>query len=389
MPLRDNNGRYLFRHIPDELIRRVNQQELSVDFTKGSRLQLLGSDNMDSIIGSNPVGVAYTEFAIQSPMAYDLFKPILLANKGFAIFNSTPRGQNHFHKMFLYALDAKDWFVSYKTADDVYRDAEGEDGDPVITEADVQRAIAEGMDPDLVKQEFYCDWRGYATGSYYGALVNQMRDEGRISVVPWDQSRRVFTAWDVGVADATAIIFAQCDPAGGVNVIDYIEVRGQGLAFYLKEVLAKPYKYSNHYAPHDIQAREWQTGRSRISMAADLGIRFRMVPNVGVQDGIDSARAMLPMTRIDLERGKQLVDALANYHRAYDEKTNTYSKAPVHDSNSHGADAFRYLSLIIDDERDERRRMVPPQVVGLRGTGLFDDEANDTDYKSPSGRVSF
>jgi hypothetical protein len=244
---KDNEGKpFLFRHIPDALIARVNQQELSVDLTNGSRIQLLGSDNMDSIIGSNPVGVAYSEFAIQSPMAYDLFKPILLANKGFAIFNSTPRGQNHFHKMFLYALDAPDWFVSYKTAEDVYRDAEGEDGEPVITEADVQRAIAEGMDPDLVKQEFYCDWRGYATGSYYGALINQMRDEGRISVVPWDPNRRVFTAWDIGVADATAIIFAQCDPGGGVNVIDYIEVRGQGLAFYAKEVLAKPYRYSTH-----------------------------------------------------------------------------------------------------------------------------------------------
>jgi hypothetical protein len=292
--------------------------------------------------------------------------------------------------MYLRAPDAKDWFLSYKTCEDIFKDAGGEDGEPVITRADIDRAVADGMDPDLVNQEFLCDWRGYATGSYFGQLVNQMRDEGRLTVVPWDPQRRVFTSWDIGVADSTAIIFAQCDPGGGVTIIDYIEVRGQGLAFYAKEVLAKPYKYSNHYAPHDIQAREWQTGRSRISMAADLGIRFRMVPNIGIQDGIDSLRALLPMMRIDVERGKRLIEALSNYHRSFDEKTNTYSKTPKHDEFSHGADAARYLSIIIDDERDERRRLVTPQVVGLKGTGLWDDEITDeNEYKSPSRRVSF
>jgi hypothetical protein len=192
------------------------------------------------------------------------------------------------------------------------------------------------------------------------------------------------------VWDSTAIVFAQCSPNGSVEIIDYIETRGQGLAFYAKEVLAKPYKYSNHYAPHDIKAREWQTGRSRISMAADLGIRFRMVPNIGVQDGIDSARALLPMARIDVDRCKRLIEALSNYHRDFDERTNTYSKTPKHDEWSHGADAFRYLSLIIDEEREERSRMVPARVVGLH-TSPWDEPEDFDNYNEQirKDRVSF
>jgi hypothetical protein len=87
---------FLFRHIPELLITRANEQEMSVDFSSGSRIQLLGSDNIDSIVGSNPVGIAYTEYAMQSPLAWEMLRPILMQNHGFALFNSTPRGQTIF-----------------------------------------------------------------------------------------------------------------------------------------------------------------------------------------------------------------------------------------------------------------------------------------------------
>ena len=159
----------------------------------------------------------------------------------------------------------------------------------------------------------------------------------------------VFTVWDLGVADATAIWFGQI--AGReIHIIDYYEAQGEGLPYFARELRSRPYFYANHYAPHDIEVRELGSGKSRKEMAANLGLYFRVVPNLPIQDGIDAARAILQRCWFDRIKCDIGLRALRNYHKEWDQKKGVYRSNPFHDKSSHGADAFRYLALIADRE---------------------------------------
>ncbi len=91
-----NDGKRILDYIPREIIESKNAQEMKIRFTNGSMYQLIGSDNIDSLVGSNPKIIIFSEYAIQSPAAWAYLSPILEVNKGYAIFISTPRGKNHF-----------------------------------------------------------------------------------------------------------------------------------------------------------------------------------------------------------------------------------------------------------------------------------------------------
>jgi phage terminase large subunit len=88
-----NNGERFLDYIPKELITSTNSQEMKVYLANGSLIQLIGSDNVDSLMGTNPIGIIFSEYALQDPIAYQFLRPILLANGGWAMFVSTPSWQ--------------------------------------------------------------------------------------------------------------------------------------------------------------------------------------------------------------------------------------------------------------------------------------------------------
>lgn len=371
----DAEGFPFLSHIPEELVVHKNRTELRVELVNGSAIQLLGSDNIDSIVGVNPVGVVFSEYSLQDPRAYDLYRPILNENSGWALFNGTPRGKNHFYKLYEKIKDDPNWYTSVLTVSDTRRDAPGESLGPVVTPEMIEQDKREGMDDDLVQQEYYVNFSGVQTGAYYGRLVELAETEGRISDVPWNPRLPVFTAWDLGVADAMVVIYAQLDGAR-VNIIDFVEQSGEGLAYFAKAVLRKNYVYSNHYAPHDIAARELTSGKSRLELARDLGLDFRIAPNLPVQEGIDSLRSLFPRLWIDRTRCARLVSCLTSYHKLWDPRHEQYGKTPVHDWSSHAADAARYLSLVYDLEYQHRN--VETTSTGLKEP-IFDDPVAEED----------
>ncbi len=377
--LDDDGKTFLFSHLPVEVIQGRNETELRVELINGSKIQLIGSDNIDRVVGSNPVGLVFSEFSIQSPSAWDFLRPIILAegNKGWAAFNFTPRGENHAKKLWDNAVaHPETWFSSIKTIEDTARDAVGEKGGRVVTDDSIEVLRAEGKEEDFIQQEFYCSFNGVRAGSYYAPQLLAMQDEVRYTDVPWDPSVPVFTAWDLGIADAMAVIYAQWH-GEMLHIIDYEECTGEGLQQVIPRVRGRAYTYSNHYAPHDIKQRELVSGRSRLEAAQDLGIPFRIVPDMSVQDGIDSVRRMLSMVRIDKRNCAKLFGHLGQYHKEYDEKTNTFGDKPVHDSSSHGADAARYLSIIFDQERPERFAEV--KVSGLHSNPIDDSDPDENE----------
>ena len=191
-------------------------------------------------------------------------------------------------------------------------------------------------------------WEGdcYANkdGAYYADhIINK-----QISTIPVDRSLPVNTAWDLGIADATAIWLFQVQ-GKSVRFVSYYESSGEGIQHYL-DALAE-YKqehgiqWGHHIAPHDIRVREWSTGQSRQEMAANLGINFEIAPSLPIIDGIESVRRLLGSAWFDEENCKAGIRSLRNYRKEWDDKRQAYKTKPLHDWTSHCADAMRYCAV--------------------------------------------
>ena len=114
----DRNGMRFLDHFPAQVVTKKNETELKLQVANGSIFQIVGTDNYDSIMGSNPVGCVFSEYALQNPAAWDFIRPILAENEGWAVFNFTPRGMNHGYELFQMAERNQDWFCELLTVDD-------------------------------------------------------------------------------------------------------------------------------------------------------------------------------------------------------------------------------------------------------------------------------
>lgn len=340
-------GQRIMDYIPDELITKINIQEMKITLVNGSQLYFLGSDNFDSLRGSNPKGIVFSEYAYQHPNTYPTLRPILVANDGWCVFISTPFGENHFYKLYEVARQSDEWFCDIKTVEDT----------DVVTPEQIEKEEQEGlMSRDMIEQEYYCSFSTGALGSFYAKYINRMELNNQIADVPWEPAFPVFTAWDLGVRDATVIIFFQII-GKSVHIIDLYSNDSVGLEHYVSVVLEKPYQFSKHFAPHDIMVKEFGSGLTRLDKARELGIKFEIktdrntrssaVPNVSIMDGIETVRSTLPRVWIDKTKSARLVSALRDYRKEYDTKNKVYRSKPLHDENSHYADAMRYLCLAL------------------------------------------
>ena len=143
----DNDGLRMIAHIPSEIIKNKNATGLQIELTNGSFIQLIAADTFaETGVGTNPRGVVFSEYSISNPNVWDYLRPILLANKGWAIFNFTPRGMNHATKLLINSKDKDNWFTETLTVDDTH----------VLTEEELQSELADGMPRDLWEQEYYC-----------------------------------------------------------------------------------------------------------------------------------------------------------------------------------------------------------------------------------------
>jgi hypothetical protein len=384
----DKSGRPFLSNFPPELVAGRWEDELKLRLSLGggrfSTFQLIGVDKLgqdksgDSIVGTNPVGCVFSEYSLMSERAYNLMRPVLRENDGWAVFVYTPRGKNHGYKLWRATEGNPAWFRSLQTVETTRRDAPGEDGRVVVTREDIEADLLEGMDPALVKQEYYCSFEGALSGSYYGDLIVQMREDGRIRSNLYDRSKTVDTAWDLGIDDATVIGFTQTvyDPQRQKQTlrwVDYHEGSGAGLDSYVRLVRNKGYGYGQHYGPHDLMVRDYSTGNTRKQRAEDLGLQFEVVPKLHVADGIEAVRKMLQVSEIDevacgapeygTEAGAMstmrkhgLIEALMAYRREWDEKLATWRSTPVHDWASHCADMVRYRAVAFYDLGNQERK---------------------------------
>jgi phage terminase large subunit len=330
---------------------KYNETELRVDFPNGARITLLGSENCDGIRGIYLDGCVIDEYAnVNERLFPEIIRPALSDRKGFCVFIGTPQGMNNnFYELYQHAQqNTKDWFYFKAKASKTQ----------IVDEEELEKA-KEIMGENKFKQEFECEWTANIEGAIYGKVIADMENKRQIGRVPYDPSLPVNTSWDLGVSDHTAIIFWQ-QMGRSVNVIDYIEERGQGLPFFAQLVKEKDYIYQDHFAPHDIEVTDFSNGKTRREVAYQLGIRFKVVPKLPLEDGIHATTMLLPRVWIDVDHCKKLIDALRHYHRKYIDKTRMFRSKPVHDWSSHACDAMRYLAVGL---QELNTRQTAPQSV--------------------------
>lgn len=206
--------------------------------------------------------------------------------------------------------------------------------------------------------------RTQAQGSIYAEQVGRAVEEGRInSHVAYDSGAPVFTAWDLGISDTTAIIFAQI-VGNEIHIIDYYEDSGRALSGYIDAVKQKPYSYESYFLPHDAKARELQTGKTREDFFRDMGVYNTTVLKVGsVEDGINAVRNAMSRVWINSEKCERLIKCLKGYHYEWDEKNQMLHKTPKHDWTSHACDAMRYLIAGLNSWQPENQNTIKVHAV--------------------------
>lgn len=220
------------------------------------------------------------------------------------------------------------------------------------SELEAERIHLQSVDAESYKNVWEGECKYVVDGAIYKAEIETAKEAKRITSVPYDPVLMVNTFWDLGVGDATCIWFTQ-QVGKEIRVIDYHEANGEGLPYYAKVLQDKGYLYGKHFAPHDIQVRELGSGRSRIETAATLGIKFEITPNIPIEDGIHAARMILSRCWFDEAKTMRGMECLCNYRREYNDKLGEFKVTPVHDWASHGADAFRYLAVAIQDDKEK------------------------------------
>ena len=312
----------------------VRDEDMRIRLFNDSVWQVVGSDNFNSLVGSSPAGLVFSEYALADPSAWDYLRPILAENGGWALFLFTPRGRNHAFDLYEMASTQPGWFV----------ERVGVDRSFAISPEMIAMERASGMSDDLIRQEYYCSFNAASPGAYYGRLLDEAELAGRIGVLPWEPDLPVITSWDLGIGDATAIWFCQL-LGPEVRLIDYHENFGTGLDHYVGELRRRPYRYGEHILPHDALVADLSTGKSRLQALEGLGLYARVLPRErNVADGIEAVRALLPRCRFNAATCVKGLEALRQYRADYDPARRIYSGRPRHDWASHGADAFRYLA---------------------------------------------
>lgn len=316
-----------------------------MQLVNGAVIRLYGADNHNALRGIYLDAVILDEFADFRPSVWgEVIRPMLADRKGFACFIGTPRGHDAFYQIHQQAQADPEWFSLTLKA--------SETGLIPQAELDDARKV---MTADQYNQEFEVDFEAAIQGAIYAKELAAAREAKRIGRVPYDPALPVHTAWDLGVGDATAIWFVQL-LGQEARLIDYYEASGEGLPHYAKVLQDRGYVYGRHIGPHDIAVRELGSGRSRIEVAASLGIKFEIAPNVPLEDGIHAARLWMARCWFDETKCKAGLEALQHYQWDYNERLGEFKTRPVHNWASHCADAYRIGALGLKDKPQKVKR---------------------------------
>ena len=359
-----------------------NIAELWVELINGSKIRLFGADNPDNLRGLGLCGVVLDEYADMKPSTWGaVIRPLLADRQGWAVFIGTPKGHNQFWDIYNQASKDPDWYCRTFRASQTNLLAPSELAD-----------AAKMMSQDQYLQEFECDFESAILGAFYGKEMRQLTDAGRITEVKHDPMFPVFTAWDLGYSDDTSIWWYQV-VHGELHILDYHSSNGQPVAFYTGLIQAKEreygYRYQTHWLPHDARAKTLASGGKSIIEQLSVKIpleNMKIVPSLSLQDGIQASRLALMRSWFDL-KCEEGIECLRQYQREYDEDKKVFRDKPRHDWCSHGADAWRMLSIAWREEAKIITKDDPIRGLFVGQTDVTLDEMWKQMPKQSTGRI--
>tara|TARA_Y100000768_G_C23982155_1_gene686518 strand:- start:1359 stop:2648 length:1290 start_codon:yes stop_codon:yes gene_type:complete len=318
---------------------KYNEAELRVDFSNGSRLQLVGAND-----GGQKLRGRYFDSCVLDEtqmLSADLFnqiiRPALVDRNGlegehtWCVFIGTPQLQNYFYQIFEYAQKTEGWYSVVLPVSET----------KVVPESELEQA-KKIMGEDAYEQEFECSFNANISGSFYGKLMQKAYDEGRIGKVDEDLDLETEVYLDLGMNDNTAMWFVQRHKHE-YRFIDYAEFNGEGLQYLADFLEKRGYVYSRIVVPHDIRVKELGTGVSRLEIMQSLGVgNIEIAPKLPLNDGIESVRHNFDNFWFDETKCAEGIQHLKAYTKVYDARHRIYRNRPKHDNASHSADALRY-----------------------------------------------
>lgn len=345
---------------PHEIRAGMNDHEMMIRFKNGSTWQVVGSDNFNSLVGSPPVGLVFSEWPLCEPASYAYLSPILEENNGWAIFNGTPRGRNHAYRSLQAAMKEPTSFGQVLTALDT----------GVFSLEQLERIKNQLIETygaefglSIYEQEYLCSFDAANLGAILGRYVTEAEREGRISdehefdplgapiEISSDIGFRDTAAWWYWQPRSDGFTLLKYDGDSGLDAQDWIDRIQQNVS----QIGAK---LGRIWLPHDAKAKTFATSHSPMEQflkgfGSDV---VRVVPQTKKLDQINAARHVIPNCRFAKEECKQGLEGLAMWSFEYDEELRDFSKDPKHDWASHPGDAFAYGALIM-----RQREIVKPK----------------------------
>lgn len=383
---------------PPEIVVKRDNQTMMLWLESGSTVQLIGSDQVDSLVGGGQVGIVMSEAALSDPRALQFFRPILEESKGWELQISTPRGKNHFHRAYNAALeDVRNGDRSVLAA---LMDATKTDVFPTHQlhriKMDLIREHGKKMGEAIFQQEYMCSFTAAIIGAVWGDECQDLENAGRVRPLPHDPRLPVTTSWDIGVGDPTSILFFQ--DTGRLRLIDAFESSDLGLDTYINVLKQKRqdhgYTYARHVAPHDIHQREWLRGVSRMDEAKRLGLTFKRIPQTRLKTQISVGAQLIRMMEVNSQSPEAVAafEHFKAYHYPISKATGDIVPSPVHDEHSHASSALMTMALDQAARLGVNLAQTDPELMGnvdaLGGTEKFDPRKyGDAPFGGP-GSVS-
>lgn len=344
----ENDGFKTIEHIPAALIASQDNSNMRIVLKNGSVFQVMGATEPDSLRGANAKLYIFSEFVDIPAAALDVIRPIIAVNGGQIIIQSTPKidgiSGGTFKMLFDRALANPKSYASRITADHYLSKEQLED----IR----QDTIAKNGNDFWFQQEFMCDWGQASSTSYYGVILEDMERNGAVCELAYNKTYPVYTAWDLGMSDSTAVVFFQYY-GKKVYILDYFETHNIGLEPIVKSVMSKPFNITWHFLPHDGTVRD-SDAEQRLHKAQEYGLvnssTLRREPR---EDGIQRVVAGLPKSSVNRGTTEDMRRKLMLYKRKFNGLTGDYL-GPEHKTESHAADAIRYVWVAIEQEFDKQ-----------------------------------
>jgi hypothetical protein len=321
------------------------------DFKDDIQHRLLGGDNYMSIKGTYLDGVDLDEYGMMHPACWrEAIRPALSDRMGWAIISGTPKGRNHFYELYKYATESGDpeWFGCILKASETQ----------IIPKSELDSA-RRTMSEEEYEQEYECSFQAALVGAYYSKELGRAESDKRITEIPYDPALPVNLFFDLGINDVMAIWFHQRN--GSKNLfVEYKE--GPDLSIpewgniVFEALRSHQCSLGDVVLPHDAEARELTSGKSRSeSFRKTFGRRPTIIPRSDLMDGISQTRMALATSYFDKARCSKGIEALLNYQRRWDIKSNVFSAKPMHNWASNGADAFRTFAMGVKETHGQYR----------------------------------